>query len=323
MGSVGNELTALALGGLQPFRQVVEFLPQHGQLVAAAHVHLVGIIPLPDNAHGGHDPVQTSGKGVGKGDGKGGDDDFQHQGDAKQGLLQGFDQRALGGIVLRHVYAAHHGAIVDDGGRRPGVGDAVVVRPGKDVVPLRGLFADGERLQNLRKQDIGTHGSAAAVVQRRTAVVGDHKPRDLQAFQLVDDAGDGGAVQHLQSGNFVGGQQTFFNHGGFLALVEQLMADAGAVDIQKNQHHQRDRHIGHGIPELGVAVAPKNGFFICGNNSQRPTSLKCISVPPDFPPASPADGGYARPRCGCHCGIRMPRWCPAALPGNRPGWDCA
>ena len=71
VGGVGDKLTALALRGLQPLRQVVEFLPQHGQLVAAAHVHLVGIIPLPDHAHGGHDPVQTTGKGVGKGDGKG------------------------------------------------------------------------------------------------------------------------------------------------------------------------------------------------------------------------------------------------------------
>lgn len=145
-GGVGNELTALALGGLQPLCQVVEFLAQNGQLIAAAHVHLVGVIPLPDDAHGGHDPVQTPGEGVGKGHGEGCDDNLQHQRDAKQGLLERFDQCALRGIVLRHVYAAHHGAIVDDGGRRAGVGNAVVVRPCKDVVPLRGLLADGKRL---------------------------------------------------------------------------------------------------------------------------------------------------------------------------------
>ena len=67
------------------------------------------------------------------------------------------------------------------------------------------------------------------------------------------------------------------------------MSYAGAVDFQKNQHDHLCDHIGHGIPELGIAVAPEAGLFTCGNNSQRPISLKCTSALPDFPPAFPAD----------------------------------
>ena len=84
--------------------------------------------------------------------------------------------------------------------------------------------------------------------------------------------GGGGGTQHLQIGNFRGGQQTFFNHGGFLALVKQLLAVAGGIDIQKQQHHEGDADIDNGIAELGITV-PRMLFAITsGNNNQRPTS---------------------------------------------------
>ena len=55
--SIGDEPTALLLGILELFRQLVEFVSQDGQLIVASQVYLVGVVALPDNPHGGHDPV--------------------------------------------------------------------------------------------------------------------------------------------------------------------------------------------------------------------------------------------------------------------------
>ena len=49
----------------------------------------------------------------------------------------------------------------------------------------------------------------------------------------------------------------FFNHGGFLALVEHHLAHIGAVDVQDQKHHKGDDNVCHGIVKLGVAIAPE------------------------------------------------------------------
>ena len=64
----------------------------------------------------------------------------------------------------------------------------------------------------------------------------------------------------------------FFDHGGFRALVKQLLAVAGGIDIQKQQYHHGDTHIYQRITKLHIAVSAPGCPITCGSNSQRPTS---------------------------------------------------
>ena len=316
MRGVGDKTAALLLGIFQPLRQIVEFVAQNGQLVIAAHVYLVSIVSLLDDPHGGHNPVQPPGKGEGEQNGEQNHDGFQQKADPQNRPLHGLNQTALHRVIFGNIHAAHHGTGVVNGGGSPGVHGSVVILPGADVVAFHG----GE---DLREQNVSSGGLSRTVEQGAAAGVGDDQAGYLQTFHLAYRLGHGGGIEHLQLSNFVGGQQALFHHGGLFAFVKQLLAGLGAIDVQNQQHNKGDDHVGHAVPELGFAVAAVSGCLIFGNNNQRPTSSECILAPPDFLPASPADGGCERPRCGCRCGIHRPRWCPAMPPGNKPGWDCA
>ena len=252
MGGVGDKPAALLLRGLKPLGQFVELVAQNGQLVIAAHVYFVGVVALPDDAHGCHDPVQTPGEGVGKGRGEDHNDQFQQEGDAQNRALQRLDQPTLGGVVVGHVHAAHNGAVVVHRRGGPGVNGPVPVAPGADVISV-------QRREDFREKSVGTHGSGTAVVQGAARLVRHQQPGHLQAFNLPDHRGDGGGIHNLQGGNLVRGQQAFFNHAGLLALVEQVLAGDGAVDIQNQQHHKGDDHIGHGVAVLRLSIAADRG----------------------------------------------------------------
>ena len=81
-------------------------------------------------------------------------------------------------------------------------------------------------------------------------VIGYDQPGNFQTAHLLDSLGDGGCVDDFQLGNFISSQLTFFNHGSFLALVEQVLTDAGTENIQNQQRHSGNQHINNGITQL-------------------------------------------------------------------------
>ena len=45
-----------------------------------------------------------------------------------------------------------------------------------------------------------------------------------------------------------------FDHGRFLAVIKQLLADLGSVHIQKDQNNKSYGNRNKGIPKLGASV---------------------------------------------------------------------
>ena len=198
MGRVGYKPAALLLGGLEPVCQVVEFVAEDSQLIAAAHVYLVRIVALLNDAHGIHDPAHPAGEGAGKGNGEQQHNDLQDQGDPQDRILQGQDQVALYGIVFHHVYAADHGAEIQDRGSHMGLHGAVLILPGENILALNAP-------DDLREQTVLSHGKGGAVVKDQTAAVGDDDTLGIldivlivQNVHLPDGGGDGIGIEDLQ-----------------------------------------------------------------------------------------------------------------------------
>ena len=87
MGCVRDKTVPFLLGGLQTLHQIVEFIAQQSQLIIAADVHFVGVIPLLNNSHGIHDFAHSAGDCVGEEEGEQNQDGFQHQSNPKYGPL--------------------------------------------------------------------------------------------------------------------------------------------------------------------------------------------------------------------------------------------
>ena len=316
MRGVGDEPAALLLGVLQPLRQVVEFTGQQRQLVVAAHVDLLVIVALLDGVHGVHNGPHPAGEVAGVDQGKENHRQLQNDRDPENGLQQQIDDGTLGGVVFRDVDAAGHGAEVYNGRGSPGDHGPAVVAPGEHVVALAGP-------QNFRQKGILPQGFSGAVVDAQACAVRHQQPGGPEAFQLIQNAGNRGGVPYVQGGQLVRGQLAFFNHGAFLVFVEQSLAETGTEKIEKEQYRRRNGNVSQGVVKLGGTVPPQPGHFTFGNSSPLPTWSEYAGVRQDFPPASPAADGYGRPPSEYRCDIHRPRWCRAALPGNRPGWHCA
>ena len=255
VGSVGDEAVALLLRGLKPFRQIIKFIAQQGQLIVAANVHLVGIIPLLNNPHGGHDPLQTPGEGRGKGQRENRNDNFQNQGNLQNIVLQGANQNALRQVILCHIHASDDAAIIDNRRGGPGVYSTVVKVSGENIVALHGL-------QYLGEENVAAYGCFLTVIQGKACMVCYNQPGGGHAVHLADNAGDGGGVQNLQLRDLIGSQMALFQHGGLFALVKQLLAGIGAIDVQNQKYYKGNGNISNGIIVLGVAIAAQRGFPI-------------------------------------------------------------
>ena len=147
----------LLLGGLEPFGQIVEFIAQQSQLIIAADVHFVGVIPLLNNPHGGHNALQSPGKGGGEGQRKDRNNDFQNQSNLQNIVLQGSDQNSLRRVILCYIYTSDDTAIIDNRSGSPGVYSTVMKISGENIVALHGL-------QHLGKEDIPACGCFLAVI---------------------------------------------------------------------------------------------------------------------------------------------------------------
>ena len=208
----------------------------------------MGIIPLLDDPHGIHDPLQTLREGQGIQHGEDQHGDLQNEGDLQNGLLQRIDQAAGGGVVFHHVYTAHHAAVEYDGGGGLGTDHTVMVLQGEYIIVAGGFH-------HLRQQNARTQAFTGAVVNGDACLVRDDEAGYLHAAHLGDGLGNGGMADDLQLGDIIGGNEAFFHHGCLLALGEHFLGGSGTVNIQNDQHHRCDHDIGHGIAELGAAVA--------------------------------------------------------------------
>ena len=254
MGGIGNKPAALFFGGLQPLGQVVEFVCQYGQLVMAADTDLLVIAALLNDVHGVENCPHPVGKMPGIQQSKEKYPDFQYNGDAGDGVQQQINNRTLGGVVFRHIHAAGNGPVADDGGGGPGDHGAVMIFPGEYIVSVAGA-------QNFRQKGVAAQRSAGAVIDAQARLIRNNEPGGPQTFQLAQNVGNGGIVPNIQSGKLVGGKLAFFDHGAFLILVEKPLAQTGAHQVQGDQDHGGDDHIGHGVVELGGTVAAN--ILIC------------------------------------------------------------
>lgn len=93
-------------------------------------------------------------------------------------------------------------------------------------------------------------------------MVCDDEPGGGCAVHLADHTGDGGGVHDLQLRDLIGSHMTLFQHGCLFALIKQLLAGIGAVDVQNQKHHKGYGNISNGIIVLGVAIAAQRGFSI-------------------------------------------------------------
>ena len=77
---------------------------------------------------------------------------------------------------------------------------------------------------NFRKQNIGVQRYGCAVVKGFAALIGNDGTGDFQTVHLHQRIGNGGLIDDLQLGNFVGSQLTLFRHSSLLALAKCFMA---------------------------------------------------------------------------------------------------
>ena len=129
-----------------------------------------------------------------------------------------------------------------------------MVSPGEYIVSVAGT-------QYFRQKGVASQGCAGAVIDAQPRLIRNNEPGGPQAFQLAQNVGNGGIVPNIQRGKLIGGQLALFDHGAFLILVEKPLTQTGTHQIQGNQNHGGDDHIGHGVVELGGAVAAD--FLIC------------------------------------------------------------
>ena len=249
MGGVGDELAPLLLGLLELLGQIVELAAKDRQLIVSAHLDLVGIIALPDDAHGGHDPAQPPGEGTGSDDCKEDDHQIQDDGDGQDAVLQAPDQLSLIGVIFQYVGTAGQTVVDQDGRSGPGDHDTVVIIDGDDIVAP-------QRLDHLRKQ-AGTPGIGAVlvVVEHPAGIIGDDQTGGLQIAQGVHGGPGGIGVEDLLAACGGGEEEDLVHHGGVLAPVEKLLAGPGAIDVQKQHHEKGQGDIHRRIALLIAAVA--------------------------------------------------------------------
>ena len=118
------------------------------------------------------------------------------------------------------------------------------------------------RTENFWKKGIIIRLRFQTVVKYPRGLVSNDQTGDLQTDHFLNSICDGRGVDNLQTGNFVRSQLTFLNHGGFFTLVEQCLADFGAVKIQKQQNQKGNNHVDQCVSQLGVGVPVLIGKII-------------------------------------------------------------
>ena len=215
----------------------------------------MGVVALLDDSHGIHDFTKAIGVGFGEKKGEQNHDDFQNQRDSHDRVLQRLNQTTLIRIVFHHVYTAQCGPVGYDGRGGVGLDNAIVILGKEDVISLHGA-------ENFRKKGIIIRLRIQTVVKYPRGLVSNDQTGDLQTDHFLNSICDGRGVDNLQTGNFVRSQLTFLNHGGFFTLVEQCLADFGAVKIQKQQNQKGNDHVDQCVTQLGVCVPDLAGRII-------------------------------------------------------------
>ena len=255
MGGIGDELPPLLLGLAELIRQVIEFIAQGGQLIVAAHFDLVGVVALPDDAHGLHDPAEPHREDLAENDGKHNDHGDQQHRHGQNVVLQHPDQLSLLGIVFQNIRTACQGVAAEDGGGGAADHHAVVVVDGDDIVAQQGLY-------HLRKQaKLVTGHGAQGVIYHPSGGIRDDEPGNIQIAQGINGGGCGVGVQNLLLAHSGADQKDLVHQRGVLAAVEDGLAGIGGIIVQQYQHDEGQNHIDRRISELIAAVEQLSGII--------------------------------------------------------------
>ena len=188
---------------------------------------------------------------------------FQNQGDLQNVALEGLQKLTLLSIIFHHIDASCGRSVVHNRDCHLRLHESVPILPGKYIVALHGGNDFREQTVTSQKGIGAVINGLSECIYNNDTVGFDHigKFAVVGDVECVDDIGNGRGVDHIQLGNFIRGQLTFFQHSGFFVLVEQFAAGIGAVYIQKEQHKERDEHIGHRVKKLCTSVPAETRSF--------------------------------------------------------------
>ena len=256
MRRIGHKLPLRRLRFLQAVGELVKLGGKCRILVVAAHLDFVAVFALADQAHGKQNLSHALRADHGKNRRAQNHAAQQNPRPAQNIPLEIFNNFALFGVKVHHVYAADRVCARHDRHRGVALQRARMIGTVKHIVSAQCLR---NRLQKRVFPDrILVDGR---VIQHLSFSVGDQKPADVDIAQDGNDLVDGLRAERVRRLKGRGDDLNLVLHGGILRLKHQLSCVARRVNIQKHQRQRRNDHVCQRVSQLGaVGKQPQTAF---------------------------------------------------------------